>query len=134
MKLLTKPANLIMKKLLIALVFMALQNQASAINMSALSIFDCHKPETQLAKELCADDDFTKIDEMMKSNYLAMIGSDIGRGAKQDLVEKQKNWKNKLQKCKDSNCVKARYVERVNAICEYPVLSGIYPVCDVIEY
>lgn len=60
-----------------------------------------------------------------------MSSSDIGDGARRDLVDSQKKWDEKVVKCKDDACLVRLFKRRANEICEYPVISGVYPICIV---
>lgn len=102
----------------------------NAADLSSISTINCYAPKNAIAKSLCLDSNFVDLDKKMKSNYLAMISSDIGDAAKNDLKINQEKWKGKLNKCATKKCIKLEYEKRINEICDYPVITGIYPVCE----
>lgn len=98
-------------------------------SISQAASFDCSKASTFVEKTICADTLLGKLDEALSDNYKMMLGSDIGKGAEQDLKATQKKWLKERNKCKDNNCLIEAYRKRVDEICEYPVISGMHPIC-----
>lgn len=124
---------LTVKPLVAALILGLFQAGINAADLSYISTINCASPKTTLARSLCVDSEFIKLDEKLKSNYLAMISSDIGEIAKKDLKLNQEKWRKNLKKCTNSKCVEAEYKKRINAICEYPMITGVYPVCELVQ-
>lgn len=100
----------------------------TVFNADAAS-FDCNKACTYVEKEICGNELLSKLDEILADNYKNMRAADIGDGAEKDLRESQKKWLIQRNGCTTSECIKKAYLARIDAICAYPVLSGIYPVC-----
>jgi uncharacterized protein len=98
-------------------------------SISQAASFDCSKASTFVEKTICGDTMLGKLDEALSDNYKMMLGSDIGEGAEQDLKATQKKWLKERNKCKDNNCLIEAYRNRVDEICEYPVISGMHPIC-----
>jgi len=121
------------KSLAIASILWIFTEATSAADLSSISAINCYTPKNAIAKSLCLDSDFVDLDRKMKSNYLAMISSDIGGVAKNDLKINQDKWKGKLNKCETKKCIKLEYEKRINEICDYPVITGVYPVCESAE-
>jgi uncharacterized protein len=58
-----------------------------------------------------------------------MLASDIGDGARKYLKTMQKKWLSNRNKCTNNNCLLEAYRKRVDEVCEYPVISGVHPIC-----
>lgn len=91
--------------------------------------FDCAKASTVAEKTICADPLLGKFDGALSENYKYMLASDIGDGARNDLKATQKKWLAERNKCTDSQCLATSYRKRIDEVCEYPVVSGVHPVC-----
>lgn len=62
-----------------------------------------------------------------------MSASDIGDGARKDLKTTQIAWIKKRNTCLDIDCISKAYLSRIDAVCDYPVISGIHPICTSAE-
>ena len=91
--------------------------------------FDCTKAGTAIEKQICADPLLSKLDDALGYNYSRMNRADIGEGAKKELKVKQMNWLKARNKCQTKKCIEDAYINRLDAICEYPVISGAHPTC-----
>ena len=91
--------------------------------------FDCSKAATFVEKSICSNKTLGKLDEALSENYRYMLASDIGDGARKHLRESQRNWLKERNRCTTAYCVEALYRERVDAVCDLPVLSGVHPIC-----
>lgn len=91
--------------------------------------FDCKKASTFVEKAICSNKTLGALDEVLSENYRYMLASDIGDGARKHLRESQRAWIKERNRCTTTYCVEALYRERVNSVCETPVLSGVYPIC-----
>ena len=91
--------------------------------------FDCKKAATFVEKKICTTRTLSKLDEALAENYRYMLASNIGDGATKYLRESQRNWLKERNRCTTAYCVEALYRERVDAVCELPVLTGIHPIC-----
>ena len=93
----------------------------------------CGKTAKYAEKIVCEDSDLMRLEKIMRSNYIAMMSSEIGTGATNELMKKQKLWIASKNKCKDRKCIEDAYKIRIKEICSYPVLSGVYPECTIID-
>ncbi|MFH1494736.1 MAG: DnaJ domain-containing protein [Pseudomonadota bacterium] len=91
--------------------------------------FDCKKAATFAEREICSDSLLSKLDGALSNNYKYMAASDIGDGARNDLKVTQKSWIAARDKCTNKQCLVEAYRERIDSVCEYPVISGIHPTC-----
>lgn len=91
--------------------------------------FDCAKSLTFSEKAICTDTLLGKLDGALAENYKYMLASDIGDGARNDLKVTQRRWLTQRNKCTDNQCLASTYRKRIDEVCEYPVISGVHPVC-----
>ncbi|MBI1625917.1 lysozyme inhibitor LprI family protein [Comamonas suwonensis] len=91
--------------------------------------FDCAKASTLTEKAICTDALLGKLDGALAENYKYMLASDIGDGARKNLKATQKEWIIERNKCANNQCLTDIYRKRIDEICEYPVISGLFPVC-----
>lgn len=91
--------------------------------------FDCAKASTFSEKAICTDVLLGQLDGALAENYKYMLASDIGDGARNDLKATQKKWLTERNKCADNQCLASAYRKRMDEVCEYPVISGVHPVC-----
>jgi uncharacterized protein len=96
-------------------------------------LLQCNKSVKKVEKIICKDSELMNLEEIMKKNYIAMMSSDIGADAKNEMLKKQKNWILSRNKCATENCVATFYKERIKEICAYPVLLGVYPNCAIVD-
>lgn len=92
--------------------------------------FDCAKATTFVEKEICGNSLLGKLDDALAENYKHMLSSNIGDGARKDLRATQKKWLSERNKCINNQCLIDMYKNRVDEVCEYPVLSGVAPACN----
>jgi uncharacterized protein YecT (DUF1311 family) len=91
--------------------------------------FDCAKASSFSEKTICTDTLLGKLDGALAENYKYMLASDIGDGARNDLKATQRKWLAERNKCTDNQCLANAYQKRIDEVCEYPVISGVHPVC-----
>lgn len=91
--------------------------------------FDCAKAASFSEKAICSDSLLGQLDGALSENYKYMLASDIGDGAKKDLKQTQKRWLAERNKCTSNQCLADAYKKRMDEICEYPVISGVHPIC-----
>lgn len=91
--------------------------------------FDCSRGASAIEQVICSDPTLARLDRAMSDNYRAMLASDIGDGARQDLKSTQRAWIRQRDRCTDRSCLVDVYRTRIDAICDYPVISGVYPIC-----
>lgn len=91
--------------------------------------FNCARAATFVEREICGDALLARLDAAMAENYSMMLSSNIGDGARKELERSQRQWLMQRNKCPTRDCLAAEYRGRVDAVCDYPVLSGVHPVC-----
>ena len=91
--------------------------------------FNCERASSFVEKEICNDQTLGKLDDALSENYKRMMASDIGDGARKDLRATQRTWLGERNKCTTAKCIDTSYRNRVDEICEYPVISGVHPDC-----
>lgn len=91
--------------------------------------FDCSKASTFPEKAVCTDSLLGKLDGALSENYKYMLASDIGDGARNDLKATQRQWLADRNKCTDNQCLENSYRNRMDEVCDYPVITGIHPIC-----
>jgi len=90
--------------------------------------FDCRKAGTFVEKEICADAQLSKLDDALTANYQMMMASNLGDGGV-SLRKEQRAWISKRNKCATNRCLTDLYRERVDSVCEAPVVTGLHPIC-----
>jgi uncharacterized protein len=92
--------------------------------------FDCQKAATFVEKEICKHNLLSKLDEALSENYKGMYESDFG-GTKKSLKSEQLKWLSMRNKCTTTQCLIDAYRKRVDETCEYGVVSGVHPNCQM---
>lgn len=92
--------------------------------------FDCAKASTFAETAVCTDVLLGRLDGALAENYKFMLAANIGDGAKSDLKATQKKWLAERNTCTDKQCLVSAYRKRTDEICEYPVITGVHPVCN----
>jgi uncharacterized protein len=92
--------------------------------------FDCAKAATFAEKAVCANSLLGKLDDTLSGNYKRMQAANIGDGARKHLRTTQQQWLTERNKCTTESCLVDAYRRRIDQICDYPVISGIHPICD----
>jgi uncharacterized protein len=96
---------------------------------SLAASFDCTKASNLVESLICADALLSSLDDALSSNYRTMMGSNIGDGARDDLRTSQRRWLQERNRCENRECLIGAYQLRIDAICDYPVVSGVHPGC-----
>lgn len=91
--------------------------------------FDCTKASTYAEKQVCSDILLSKLDDALAQNYKSMQVDEIGIGALKDLRKTQKEWVQQRNKCTTKSCLVNSYKQRIDEVCEYPVIEGVHPIC-----
>jgi uncharacterized protein YecT (DUF1311 family) len=91
--------------------------------------FDCSKAATFAEKSVCSEPVLGKLDGALGRNYEFMSAADLGDGAKHNLKTTQRQWVAERNKCTTTACLEKAYRVRIDAVCEYPVISGLHPNC-----
>lgn len=110
--------------LLLALFFLTLQ-----IPTSIAASFDCTKAGTQVERLICSTPILGELDVALSTNYKNIRASNIGDGARADLLQTQREWMQQRNTCSNAACVERIYRKRLDEICSYPVLTGMHPPC-----
>ncbi|MFM0453911.1 lysozyme inhibitor LprI family protein [Paraburkholderia nemoris] len=96
--------------------------------------FDCSRAGSRVEATICADSRLGRLDEVLAQNYQYIIASDIGDGARKDLLATQRTWVQSRNRCTDAECIRAAYAARIDQVCaNYPVLSGVSANCTSAE-
>ncbi len=90
--------------------------------------FDCNKAMTYVEKTICSNPELSTLDDLMANNYRVMRAAGIGAGAQSHLKQSQRDWIKVRNKCTSIACLKFQYLARSSVICEYPVITGVYPM------
>lgn len=99
------------------------------IEPSESASFDCKRAETYQEKLICSDSTLARLDNAIADNYAAIAASGIGDGAMRDLKFTQREWLKARDKCADKGCLVSSYRDRIDAVCDYPVITGVHPSC-----
>ncbi len=91
--------------------------------------FDCARASSFVEQAICSDATLAALDAALARNYGRMLAADIGEGERGHLRRSQRAWIAERDRCTTGACVEAAYRQRVDAVCEAPVLSGVHPVC-----
>lgn len=91
--------------------------------------FDCTRASSAAETMICGNPLLAKLDAALAANYRVMDAADIGKGARDDLRKTQTAWLSDRNRCADTECLAELYRRRIDEVCEYPVLSGIHPIC-----
>ena len=95
--------------------------------------FDCRKAGTFVETAICDDPVLSRLDDALGENYRYMKASDIGDGARSHLVSTQRQWLKNRNSCQTRNCILNAYMSRVDEVCDYPVITGVHPVCTTVS-
>lgn len=99
------------------------------VNIENINAIDCNLSKNYVEKTICSDRFLISLDQAMNENYNYMRHSQIGYGALKNLKNTQKKWLFIRNQCTDKECIKRLYKNRLDEVCEYPVISGIHPIC-----
>lgn len=111
----------------------ALVTLALYIPAAMAASFDCTKAGTQVERLICTTPILGQLDIALSENYRNIRASDIGDGARSNLLSTQRDWIRQRNTCSTSSCIERIYRIRIDEICSYPVLSGIHPPCKYSE-
>lgn len=95
--------------------------------------FNCDKASTFVEKSICSLPLLGSLDGALSENYKYMLTSNIGDVAIEELRSTQKKWMAERNKCTTTQCIEEFYRSRIDEVCEYPVISGVHPVCAMSE-
>lgn len=101
------------------------------ISTTALSAsYPCAKTTTAIEKQICADSLLNKLDEALSINYKGMQDSNFG-GSHKALKAEQNRWIASRNQCKTKQCLVSMYRKRIDETCDYGVISGLHPICQM---
>lgn len=106
---------------------------ASIHCMAGAASFDCTRADSQVEKSICSDSELNGLDEILARNYRAITSSNVGDGARRAIRFEQRQWLKDRNRCDSRGCLVKAYTDRINTVCEVPVLGGVHPVCEEIE-
>ena len=101
---------------------------AGSVNAAS---FDCNKARTFVEKAICADATLGKLDEAMEKNYGGSLVTDIGAQPRRHLQRSQRTWLKTRDRCRTNACIEQAYRQRIDALCEYPAITGVNWGCAV---
>lgn len=90
------------------------------IGQSFASSFDCGMAKTNVEKMICRDSDLSKLDEELANAYHNMRATHAPDVA---LEDQQKKWLYFRDLCRNIDCVRRAYVERITELNPEPVIS-----------
>lgn len=122
-------AQLMARDLRAATVGLALWTLTLSSGPAFAASFDCEKASTEVERMICADPLLGALDVLLSANYRTMRASNIGDGARDHLQGTQRTWLTERNLCSDRDCLVVSYRSRIEAICDYPVISGVHPGC-----
>ncbi len=99
-------------------------------NVSAAS-FNCNKAATLVENEICSNTTLSKLDDALKQNYDGALATNIGAEAMQHLKKTQRQWLKERDACKTAACIEQKYRQRIDALCDYPAISGVNWGCVI---
>ena len=109
--------------------FVALLVSLASPSPTLSASFDCGAAQSYAEKMVCQVPELSELDEMMAHNYIVMRAADLGEGASEHLVQTQRWWLAVRDQCNDVDCLLDQYLQRIEQICMYPVITGLYPDC-----
>jgi uncharacterized protein len=76
--------------------------------------FDCGKAASEVEKLICGNEELSRLDESLNKAYLRVLER---TNTKDQIMEKQRLWlKNVRNKCKNAECIRAAYENRIETI------------------
>lgn len=84
------------------------------VSQAYTASFDCKKTNTDTEKMICADENLSRLDEELSKSYKQALSTE---SSKEELKKQQLMWIKKVRNtCKDTECLKVRYDERIAAL------------------
>lgn len=99
------------------------------LNAAVAASFDCRKAATLIEKDICSNTTLSELDEALADRYKGVRSSNIGEGAKRQLKLTQRAWLKERDGCSNTACIESKYRQRMEELCEYPVISGVNWAC-----
>lgn len=100
--------------------------QENPIFLNKYSVsFDCAKAGNFAEKSVCSNAKLGQLDGLLLSTYKSRLSPQFG--ADKNLMKKQqKDWMTERNTCSDASCLEQSYKNRINELCEMPVVSGVH--------
>lgn len=92
---------------------------------------ECARASNFVEETICEDPTLIRLDTALNNNYRWTSNSDIGDGARNALKQSQRTWLLRRNRCTDRECMVTLYRQRIEEVCDYPVISGVHPICDI---
>ena len=93
--------------------------------------FDCKKARTSVEKQICASPTLSRLDDALEQNFGGSMATDIGDEERLHLQRTQRAWLKERNRCKTAQCIEQSYRKRIDALCDYPALTGVNWGCAV---
>lgn len=93
--------------------------------------FNCANAKTSVEKAICSSPLLGRLDVALAENYKQMMMADFGKGGQINVKAEQRQWVQARNKCQDAECLEQSYRKRIDATCEYGVVSGAHPICGM---
>lgn len=91
--------------------------------------FDCAKASTHAEKSACSNPLLGQLDGLLSATYKSRQSPQFG--ADPELLKlDQREWLQKRNQCQDDACLETQYRERIAALCDMPVVFGVYAESD----
>ena len=87
------------------------------------SSFDCAKASTEVEKKICANELLFQLDGLLNNTYRHRQSPKFGLDQKR-FRQEQLSWLKERNKCQDVNCIREKYHQRLNEICDLPAVIG----------
>ncbi|WP_343653866.1 lysozyme inhibitor LprI family protein [Herbaspirillum sp.] len=94
---------------------------------------ECARVSNFVEETICGDPSIMRLDTALNNNYRWTLNSDIGDSARKALKQSQRTWLHRRNRCADRECMATLYKQRIEEVCDYPVISGVHPICDIPE-
>lgn len=120
-------------KLLVALFLLATSHvvyadQSVPYNKEMLSkyksSFDCSRVTTEVERKICANELLSQLDGLLANTYKSRQSPRFGLDQKR-FRQAQLSWLKERNKCQDVNCIRDKYKQRLNELCDLPVITGV---------
>jgi hypothetical protein len=86
--------------------------------------FDCEKASIPSEQLVCSNYQLSWLDGALSENYRGILASHIEEGVKRDLISSQNRWLTDRNKCATTECLSAKYRERIDEVCMYAMQAG----------
>lgn len=95
--------------------------------------FDCLKASNFAETAICNDPLLGKLDGALSENYKQVLAANIGDNNISHLKSTQIAWIKERDECTTNQCLTDIYRKRVDEVCDYTVITGVFPPCTASE-